>query len=156
MNKTLEYIDVLEQILERQNKENSGNQRECRGLLKTVRMGFGNHLIADDVKHGAACRRKKKGERTREGRDERVAGQDADDADERYCKRYENDPYRSYGNREEGRDDDESLRDVLNGNRACDGEDVADIASSETYSDGQSFGNLMKRERRDEEEGFRD
>ena len=48
-------------------------------------------------------------------------------------------------------DNHERFRDVLDRDGARDGDDVADVAGSETHSHGETFGDFMERERRDEE-----
>ena len=117
-----------------------------------VAMGFGDHVVADDVEHGAAC--EGEGKRQDGGGEGygNVADEGADDFDKAGEDGDEKGAAAAGAGEQEGEDCDHAFGDVLQGDADGDGEGVGGVAAAETDADGHAFGEVVEGDSDEEEE----
>ncbi len=115
-------------------------------------MGFGDHLVADDVEHGAAGKSQGKGQ-NRRGHGHRSIAQDgAHHFDEARAQGQQECPLGADTRRQHGSNDHHALRNILQGDTACDQQRLSVIAGAKADTGGNAFRQIVDGNGGDEEQ----
>ncbi len=145
------FFSLPQQEIEHQHHGKAKKERIGRAALASVGMGLGDHLVADDVEHRAACKGKREGEDRRGEADRKVADQRSQDLHQSRCHRNEEGPPARNACRDHGRNDDHALGNVLQSNAACHGDRLSDIAASEAHPRRDPLGQIVDADGNDEQ-----
>ena len=106
-------------------------------------MGLGDHLVADDKKHGAPCEGQAEWEHGRGQSHSVVAHEGAHHLDDACSKSAKKGLFGLKARRQHGGDGDQTFRDILQRDSAGDQQCCLDIPGAQTHPRRQSFREIM-------------
>ena len=117
-------------------------------------VGLGDHLVADDVEHGAACKGKGKGQNGRREADGEIAQKGADHLHETGAYSNEKGPLLADAGAQHGRDDDHALGNVLQGDAAGNEHGLRHVIRAEADAGGDALRQVVDGNGGDEQQNL--
>ena len=115
-------MELSEQNVRKKHEAEADEQRIGCAAFVSVCVRFGDHFVADDVEHGAACEGKRKGQNGGGDVDGEEADERADDLNDTRERREQEGSGGLHACGKHGRDDDHALGNVLQSDTARDDE----------------------------------